>query len=295
MDKILLTVFLSSLAGFITAVLSIVKLVNEKENKTTEYRQAWTESVRTSLALLISNLNTQASNIVNLHDGLDGVFDDNTPNDEKTDSSSKRINEILDHRIKEDIAAVRAMRREIHHSYAQTRLHFKPNDISFSRIEQKFDVIMAMIDGFKNIAGENKEGERLVQREKIFSAVGDLTDYSRDILKTEWESVKKGEPAYQTTKQWSFIGGIIMLTIILIIGIHSFFTINRSTTQSTNNSATTAISESTSSNQTKSIPIDPSNPTIAPHIINSIQCEISPIKSPSPASIKSNNMDHCKK
>lgn len=34
MDRILLTAFLTALAGFITAALSIVKLVNEKESKT---------------------------------------------------------------------------------------------------------------------------------------------------------------------------------------------------------------------------------------------------------------------
>jgi len=63
MDKILLTAFLSALAGFITAILSIVKLVNEKESKTTDYRQNWTDSVRGELANLIGLLNAQAAQI----------------------------------------------------------------------------------------------------------------------------------------------------------------------------------------------------------------------------------------
>jgi hypothetical protein len=63
MDKIFLTAFLSALAGFITATLSIVKLVNEKESKTTEYRQAWTDSLRKSFAELIGLINAQAGNL----------------------------------------------------------------------------------------------------------------------------------------------------------------------------------------------------------------------------------------
>jgi len=61
MDKILLTVFLSALAGFITAALSIVKLVNEKESKTSDYRQAWTETARTAFSELIASINSLAA------------------------------------------------------------------------------------------------------------------------------------------------------------------------------------------------------------------------------------------
>jgi len=48
-DRILVTLFVSVLVAFVTAALSIVRLVNDKEGKTTDYRQAWTDSVRKSL------------------------------------------------------------------------------------------------------------------------------------------------------------------------------------------------------------------------------------------------------
>lgn len=68
MDKILLTAFLTALAGFITAALSIVKLVNEKESKTSEYRQLWTDSVRKALSDLIGNINARATlSVMNSH------------------------------------------------------------------------------------------------------------------------------------------------------------------------------------------------------------------------------------
>lgn len=74
MDKVLLTAFLTALAGFITAALSIVKLVNEKESKTTEYRQAWTESVRTAMAELIAKINAKASTMVSAKKNILNYF-----------------------------------------------------------------------------------------------------------------------------------------------------------------------------------------------------------------------------
>ncbi|QVE15078.1 MULTISPECIES: hypothetical protein [Pseudomonas] len=68
MDKILLTAFLTALAGFITAALSVVKLVNEKESKTTEFRQSWTESARAALSDLIAKLNFHVTNVVHVKD-----------------------------------------------------------------------------------------------------------------------------------------------------------------------------------------------------------------------------------
>lgn len=189
-DKILLTAFLSALAGFITAVLSIVKLVNEKESKTTDYRQAWTDSARKSLAELIGRLNTQAGTV---HNALDKGArlaeilsrDDHDKYDEETHKRVADFNEVS---LKETHAAFRQLQREIYESYALTRLHFKPNDLSFNRIEQKFDSAMAMIN---EISKSTDKVERAKIKEKIHATVDEITGYARDILKTEWETVKK--------------------------------------------------------------------------------------------------------
>lgn len=164
MDKILITAFLSALAGFITAVISIVKLVNEKESKTTDYRQTWTNSARQSLSDLISNLNTHASLLINLGDSIDGIKKTAELTEELPDNHpfAKRICDLLDGEYKEEQAAIREMQRDIHKSYAFTRLHFKPNDNSFYRVEQKFDVIFGMLEEIKNMKGEERKNDRRV-------------------------------------------------------------------------------------------------------------------------------------
>jgi len=62
MDKLLLAAFMSTLAGFITAIISIVKLVNEKESKISVYRQTWNDSARKSFADLASKLTAITAN-----------------------------------------------------------------------------------------------------------------------------------------------------------------------------------------------------------------------------------------
>lgn len=223
MDKILLTAFLSALAGFITAVISIVKLVNEKESKTTDYRQAWTDSIRKAFADLIANINSQAARTIaaaGVRDNLNRVAsrDDETEDEDDESPKSKRALDHLEKALADHRIALHETKRAIYESYALARLHFKPNDLSFNRIEQKFDVLEGLLT---DLSKSDSEGDRAAIREKIHSGANEIAGYARDILKTEWEMVKRGEPAYQLTKKWSIGSSIVMLLILLSIGIHT--------------------------------------------------------------------------
>lgn len=222
-DKVLLTVFVSILVGFLTAAMSIVRLVNDKESKTTDYRQAWTDSLRKCLASLISNINTLASLTASRMSSVDGIgelIDHEIENkDPKIQAIAEKTRAYLDKRILEEDEHIREIRRAMHESYSLTRLHFKPNDLSFSRVEQKFDVIVELFSKLQALTEKEDEGERKALRERIRSESNELTAFSRDILKTEWEAVKRGEHAYQRTKFWSLVGGAIALIGIFIFGL----------------------------------------------------------------------------
>lgn len=56
LDKIVISSFFALLAAFITAVVSFVKLVNDKEARVSDHRQEWTTSARDALADLISKV-----------------------------------------------------------------------------------------------------------------------------------------------------------------------------------------------------------------------------------------------
>ncbi|MCE5988486.1 hypothetical protein LVV83_15750 [Pseudomonas sp. LM20] len=221
MDKILLTAFLTALAGFITAALSIVKLVNEKESKTTDYRQAWTESVRSALAELIAKINSQASTIVGAkkisatHERLMREAN-KASGDEK--EHKKAMAEFNREAFKDGLERANLLTQEVYHAYSKVCLHFKPDDLSFSRVEHKFDYCRAKLTELKEETDTNKLG---AIKEQIHSATNEITNMSRGILKTEWEAVKLGEPAYKSTKKWSVWCCVAMLFLLATIGVHA--------------------------------------------------------------------------
>lgn len=223
MDKILLTAFLSALLGFITAVLSIVKLVNEKESKTSEYRQAWTDTARSCLSDLSARLHAYTGYIAQKATTID-AFEDMLKHEVEEKSNEHRIKNLTEEILMDSVRASRDMRRDIYQSYSLAQLHFKPNDLSFSRIEQKFDVIIALLEDLQNSQDRVKQA---ALEEKIHGEINNITNYSRHILKTEWETVKQGEAAYKKTKEWSIKGGVVMLFILVSIGLHAGISISK--------------------------------------------------------------------
>lgn len=218
MDKILLTAFLTALAGFITAALSIVKLVNEKESKTTEYRQAWTESVRTAMAELIAKINAKASTMVSAKKNILNYFALHEGREGKDELRTKNLIELQRVLVESGYEKSNSLTSEIYQAYASVRLHFKPDDIGFNRVEQKFEWCMAKFEELKAEQGDEKIG---AIKEQIHSAANDMTAFSRSILKTEWETVKLGEPAYKETKKWSIRACILMFFLLVTIGVHA--------------------------------------------------------------------------
>lgn len=221
MDKVLLTAFLTALAGFITAALSIVKLVNEKESKTTDYRQAWTESVRGALAELIAKINSLATTVVGAKK-LSASHERLMKEHSKAEGPEKEVKKSLAdfHReaFKDGLYRANLLTQEVYHAYSRVSLHFKPDDLSFSRIEHKFDYCRTKLAELKEEADIQKLG---VIKEQVHSAANDITNMSRGILKTEWETVKLGEPAYKSTKKWSVWCCIVMLFLLVTIGVHA--------------------------------------------------------------------------
>jgi hypothetical protein len=221
-DKILLTAFLTALAGFITAALSIVKLVNEKESKTTEFRQAWTESARAALADLIAKINSHAHAVVNFRNvqkNLRATVDvGGKVNSEYEKEVHKGLLDFQYDFLNKSFEQSSALAREVYQAHAKVRLHFKPEDPDFVRIENKFDFCMNKLS---DIRREEDHEKWAVLKEEIHSATNEITASSRALLKGEWEKVKLGEPAYKSTKKWSVWFCVGMFIVLVTIGSHA--------------------------------------------------------------------------
>lgn len=216
MEKLLLGAYLSALAGFFAAVLSIVKLVNEKENKTSEFRQDWTNSVRASfsdLAAKLTNISAHAEYQKRLGE-IDAALS------QKTSPIHEKRLEMIRTAFVTVGEEIRATRHDLYQSYARCKLHFKPGEPLFEPIEEIFN---QCIDNNKKITGSSNKEERVGFKEENYKLVQQMVEKSREILKEEWERVKRGEPIYAETKKYSFYGGLAMLMMLLLIGGSAFF------------------------------------------------------------------------
>lgn len=220
MEKILLGAYLSVLAAFITAVSSIVKLVNEKESKTTDYRQSWTDSVRKSLSQLIASISLQANYIAKREQIKTKLAAHIVPQNPNREKANDAITDFLKDRLQSINDLINENQQTIQQNYALTALHFKPNDEIFIKIENKVDQAEQLLQEMVEITGSDQDGKRNVIKEKILTITNEVSQTSRFILKTEWETVKKGEPAYKTTKNWSLYIGISTFAVLVISGIY---------------------------------------------------------------------------
>lgn len=221
MEKILLAAFLSSLAGFITAVVSIVKLVNEKENKTSEFRQLWTNSVRSS----ISDLSAKMGAVTLAFEYENRLMD-------IEHSLSKKTGEIAKGRLEHIRAALLKVREEArkdrhdqYQAFALCKLHFKPNDDDFQPLEQAFNRVR---EHNKKIRDAADDAERKKILSKNYDEIQTIIEAGQAILKGEWERVKEGERAYKNTKTYSLWGGGLMLAILFLVGGYALFLTTKS-------------------------------------------------------------------
>ncbi|MCG5077438.1 hypothetical protein [Paraburkholderia tagetis] len=210
MDKLVLSLLLSLLAGFLTAVGTFVKLVNDKESKVTEFRQEWTDSARHALANVVSQLRyfcslaTEQATLDSDFDRLVGKF---PKPDQSVSVEVSLVQSILESQIKERESlrlAFRENREAIHSAYALAKLHFKPGDSEFLHVQNQIDQALSIVDGWKPRNDESSDALRA----KMDLLVEGLTSQSRSILKGEWEKIKGGEPSYKQTRIWAKRGGL---------------------------------------------------------------------------------------
>lgn len=178
-------------AAFIAALVSLVSLVNSKEQKTTEFRQAWINSLRTEVARFQSQARYIAGAIHNAQ-----RFD---PNCFTRDSKSY-----------ETYAENRA---EISNAYYLVSLHFKPDDKDFDKLKGKMESVLDQLGRPSKVTFDS-----------INKDLEETTLEVRCLLKKEWERVKRGEDPYK----WTRYSTIALSTVLLIIIVGGAFALQNS-------------------------------------------------------------------
>lgn len=173
-------------ASIIAGFFSFVSLVLAKEQKVSEFRQQWIDSLREDLSQFISKLMTMKDVKKNIALAKE--------KEQKPDFS---------------LSDVKELHTAISEAYTRIILRLNPNDnCSYSK---------GLTESLNKINKLMKEK----QWNEISSGVEELRGLSQQVLKTEWTRVKEGEPTFK----WSKRIAILMFTVAIGIAVFMFYNI----------------------------------------------------------------------
>lgn len=177
-------------AALIAALITFVVTVLSKENKTSEFRQAWIESLRNDVSELLGEFNV-----------LEGVFEVTIDHDLEGKEGQAQINEFWKQHQKE---------------YA--KIDSLCNRIALRLNPKEHAALIAKVRELENSIGE---GQKISSR----LCEGLVHDFSA-VFKKEWGRVKDGEVVFRRMKIAAAVvlvtGGIALASLVAVVA-YKFF------------------------------------------------------------------------
>ncbi len=181
-------------AALITALISFVNLTLSKEQKTSEFRQAWIDGLREDLAVFFSSARALCRTM------------------QETRSPNTTDEDIQDFKFgKEKIGNMRLAAAE---SLYRIKLRLNKNEPEHKELDRLLESAMRTQNKINIEKGKDYT--------KALNAIDLAASYSQDILKNEWERVKLGEKSFQKVK--NTVLPLIMIISVIFITILLFRT-----------------------------------------------------------------------
>jgi hypothetical protein len=175
-------------AALITAVISFVNLTLSKEQKTSEFRQAWIDGLRGDLAIFFSSARALCRTM------------------QETRSPNTTDEDIQDFKFgKEKIGSMRFAAAD---SLYRIKLRLNKNEPEHMELNRLLDSAILTQNRINIEKGEDYT--------EALDAIELAASYSQDILKNEWERVKLGERSFQIVKNIA-MPLIMVFCVILIV------------------------------------------------------------------------------
>lgn len=181
-------------ASLIAATMSFVNLTLTKEQKTSEFRQAWIDSLRDDLAVFFACAR---------------AFSRATEERHAKDSG---VNEGAEFSLtKEKISDIRYQVSEVF-----TRIKLRLNSE-----EPEHEELLRLMK--RAVDEQNKALRDKTDSKTTMQAIEIAVDYSRPIIKTEWKRVKRGERPFRIARNWvAPIVFVLSVSCIVFICYQSF-------------------------------------------------------------------------
>ena len=169
-------------AAFLTASVSFIGLIISKEQKVSDFRQAWIDALRKDLALLIAH--------------VDAIYDHRHAQ-QATDS----LSEV------EAWQAARADYVGANKAMASIQLRLNPDECESKAVKSCARRLIKML----------LPNKPLPEPSDILEVQEELVENAHCLLKNEWNRVKKGEWIYRIAKWVALALGVITIGLVFAL------------------------------------------------------------------------------
>ena len=181
-------------ASLIAATIAFVNLTLTKELKTSEFRQAWINSLREDLSIFFACSRAFARATEEQH-----TFDKSESEENSFKISSDKISD---------------MRYQVAEVYYRVILKLNYKEPEHEELLRLMKVAIEK----QNSALKNKSDST-----ETIKAIEIAIKYSRPLIKTEWDRVKEGEPAFKNTRNGAIIGIIVLCLAVICFIAYGVF------------------------------------------------------------------------
>jgi flagellin-specific chaperone FliS len=178
-------------AAFIAGFFGFINLITSKDQKTSEFRQEWIDSLRNELSEFCSSVSTFCSFLMHFEE----IHNDNFESKNKArlnffENNTKLINSITE-------------------SYNKIRLRLNPEDDKelLDRLKKVYD--LAASQALPTSVQQVSEVTNLLIKE------------SQILLKKEWKRVKKGETSFWLSK-WVALSLLVLTVLSTVAYVQGF-------------------------------------------------------------------------
>jgi hypothetical protein len=181
-------------ASLITATIAFVNLTLTKELKTSEFRQAWINDLREDLSVFFACARAFARATEEQH-----KYGESNSEENAFKISSEKVSDI---------------RYQVAEVYSRIMLRLNHEELEHEELLRLMKVAIS------------KQNEALANKSdsiETMKAIGVATDYSRPLIKKEWDRVKSGEPAYRHARNAAIAGISILCSAVICFVVYGVF------------------------------------------------------------------------
>jgi hypothetical protein len=175
-------------AALIAGAFSFVGLTLSKEQKTSEFRQAWIDGLREDLAAFFAGARAMAR----------------ATEEERAGTASDETSRAFSI-TGEKISSIRYQAAETRY---RIQLRLNPKEAAHKELMRLMQVAIDEQNSFFRGSGDMA---------KTLRAVDNAADFAPQVLKAEWERVKRGELAFRVARNW--VAPAVFVLSLLFVGL----------------------------------------------------------------------------